>query len=402
MGQGFGVLYLLGAVQGVFLAAVLAGRRHGSTPNRLLAAAMLVFSLDLAMAVYHASGTAARMPAFIGLDLPVAALYGPLLYLYVRTLTDPERGLGRRDLLHAVPFALLVVYFAPFFLRSGEERLAVLADPSLDVRIEALGIITPLKLAHALAYIVALVALLRRHRRRLADEFSSTDRVTLDWLRNLVAGIVVLAGVTFATYAFVTAPRGPTVGLDPLTYADDLTLLALTVFVYAIGYLGLRQPEIFGSRVRPPATGEPRSVERPRYARSGMGADTSARIEDTLVALMETERPYRRGDLTLHDLAAQVSVSPHNVTEVINTRLGQSFHDFVNGYRVREVQERLAGPDAERLTLLAIAMEAGFNSKSAFNAAFRRHAGVTPSAYRESVGSGGATEGSLRTAAGSE
>ena len=86
--DGMAVLCLLGAVQGVFLAAVLASRHRNAVPNRLLAGLMLVFSLDLAMAVYHASAVSVRVPALIGLDLPIALLYGPLLYLYVRTLTS--------------------------------------------------------------------------------------------------------------------------------------------------------------------------------------------------------------------------------------------------------------------------------------------------------------------------
>ena len=120
--DGMAVLCLLGAVQGVFLAAVLASRHRNAVPNRLLAGLMLVFSLDLAMAVYHASAVSARVPALIGLDLPIALLYGPLLYLYVRTLTSERPALRRADLWHLVPFALVTLFLVPFFLRSGAEN----------------------------------------------------------------------------------------------------------------------------------------------------------------------------------------------------------------------------------------------------------------------------------------
>jgi AraC-like DNA-binding protein len=113
-----------------------------------------------------------------------------------------------------------------------------------------------------------------------------------------------------------------------------------------------------------------------------MDEATAARLEAALVALMEAERPYRRGDLTLPELAEALGVTPHNLTEVVNTRLGQSFYDFVNGYRVREAQARLADPAYAGWTVLAVGLEAGFNSKSSFNAAFKRYAGTTPSAYR--------------------
>jgi len=392
-----GVLYLLGAVQGAFLAAVLAGRRENATPNRLLALVMLTFSLDLAMAAYHATGLYAAVPALIGLDFPLAYLYGPLLYLYARTLTEPAHLLRRRDLFHLLPFAVVTLALVPYYAMGGAEKLALLTAP-VGPWSRTLSVVNELKLVHAFGYIVAVVLVVRRHRRRLRDTHTATERVALDWLRNLTGGVVFLMTLTVGLYAAgVHEAAGVTVmGLDPSQLYDDFTLLALTVFIYAIGYLGLRQPEIFSSRsgqeqvaliAGPEAvSAEGPAEERPRYAKSGMDGATAERLEAALVALMAGEHPYRRGNLTLQELADQLGASPHNLTEVVNTRLGQSFYDFVNGYRVREAQARLTDPAFAHWTVLAIGLEAGFNSKSSFHAAFKRHAGQTPSVYREAHG----------------
>ena len=386
------MVYVLGAAQGLFLAAVLVSRPHASAPNRLLAAFMAMFSVDLAMSAYHASGTDAAFPALIGLDLPVGFLYGPLLYLYARTLTEAGGRLRRRDLLHFVPFALLVGYLLPFYALSGAEKLALLDAPGDRLRV--LAAVNPLKLVHGLAYVAAVVAVLRRHRRRVADTFSSTEHVTLRWLRNLTVGVVALLGTAGVLYAFALPRSVPVLGLLPDTHFDDLTLLSVTAFVYAIGYLGLRQPALFAPRPSPVASlpevvPEEEEVAQPRYARSGMDEATAAHIEAALLALMETARPYRRGDLTLPDLADALGVSPHHLTEVLNTRLGGSFYDFVNGYRVREAQARLANPAFANWTVLAVGMEAGFNAKSSFNAVFKRATGTTPSQYRARHGDAG-------------
>ena len=85
-------------------------------------------------------------------------------------------------------------------------------------------------------------------------------------------------------------------------------------------------------------------------------------------------------------MAEALSVSPHNLSEMINTQLGKNFYDFVNGYRVEEVQRRLVDPGSAHLTVLALGLEAGFNSKSSFNAVFKKHTKMTPSQYREQVG----------------
>jgi AraC-like DNA-binding protein len=393
------VVYVLGAAQGLFLAAVLAGRQPSSVPNRLLAAVMAVFSMDLAMAAYHASGTDAVFPALIGLDYPAGFLYGPLFYLYARTLTEPDGKLRRRDLLHFIPFALLAGYLFPFYALSGAEKWALLQAP--DERLRGLAAVNPLKLVHGLVYVAAVVAVLRRHRRRVAETFSATEHVTLNWLRNLTVGVVVMLATAGMLYALGVREAAPVFGLAPASVFDDLTLLSVTVFVYALGYLGLRQPAIFAPRavpvepapgaevpvpIAPPPEPEPEEEERPRYAKSGMDEATAEGVEAALLALMEAERPYRRGDLTLQDLADRLDVSPHNLTEVLNTRLGRSFYDFVNGYRVRETQARLADPALANWTVLAVGMEAGFNSKSSFNAVFKRATGMTPSQYRAQHG----------------
>jgi len=117
---------------------------------------------------------------------------------------------------------------------------------------------------------------------------------------------------------------------------------------------------------------------------AGLQPREAEALTTRLVAVMDAERPYRQADLTLGDLAERVGTTPHRLSEVLNSQLGVSFYDFVNGYRVREVQSRLVGPDGARLTYLAIALEAGFASKSTFNAAFKKLTGMTPSAFRAS------------------
>ena len=386
--NGFVIVFVLGAVQGVFLAVVLASRRRNRLSNRLLAVAMLVFSLDLAMAVYHGGGYDAVWPALIGLDAPAGFLYGPLFSLYARTVSEGAVSLRRRDLWHFIPFALFLAYLLPFLLQSGPDKLSMLRDPSLSPSLQALSWINPLKMVHGVVYVGVLIRLLRRHRARVKDTFSSIEHLTLNWLYHLTIGLVLMVGGAVVLFGLSYRTGMPVLGLDPTGPYDDLTLLGLTVFIYAIGYLGLRQPEIFAPHRADPPPPEPvtQAEEKPRYSRSGMDPATAARYKTALVDFMEAEKPYRRGDLTLQELAEALSLSTHNLTEVINTQLGLSFYDFVNGYRVQEVQARLADPASAHLTLLSIGLDAGFNAKSSFNAVFKKHTGMTPSQYRQQLG----------------
>ena len=87
--------------------------------------------------------------------------------------------------------------------------------------------------------------------------------------------------------------------------------------------------------------------------------------------------------LTLPMLSRMIDVSPHYLSQVINEKLNKSFFDYINEYRVQETKEALTSSKSERFSILGIAMDAGFNSKSAFYNAFKRHTGMTPSQFKE-------------------
>ena len=100
---------------------------------------------------------------------------------------------------------------------------------------------------------------------------------------------------------------------------------------------------------------------------------------------MESAQPWKESELTLADLATRLNCARHKLSEVLNSQLRQTFYDFVNGYRVREVQRRIKAGDAQSLKMLALAMDAGFSSKSTFNEAFKKHTNQTPTAFRQAM-----------------
>ena len=100
---------------------------------------------------------------------------------------------------------------------------------------------------------------------------------------------------------------------------------------------------------------------------------------------MDKEKPYLNSTITLNDLSEKLAVSSHNLSEVINTRLQQSFFDFINTYRVEEVKKALTDPAKSHYTLLSIALDCGFNSKTSFNTVFKKHTRLTPSQYKQVV-----------------
>jgi AraC-like DNA-binding protein len=373
-------LVLLGAVQGFVLAVALATHRRNRTANRLLAVAVCAFSLQMLSVVYDAVGFERVFPHFFGVAYPLPLLFGPLVFLYALTASDRTRGLRRWDALHFVPFVALVLWGLPIYAMSGPEKIAFYEQLRAGLRPPSFDVIDTLKYVSGIAYSAATIAVLRHHRRRIEDSYSSLEHVNLRWLLRLTlaGGSIWLLAAAFHVADLIVPDR-------MVPYEDAIVALAIAVLVYGIGYMALRQPEIFSMApaAPPPAPPPERPADQPpRYERSGLSDREAAALQARLLDVMDRDHPYRNSELTLDDLAARLQTSPHKLSEVLNAQLGQTFYDFVNGYRVREVQRRL-GEDATRnLTLLSLALDAGFASKSTFNAAFKKATGRTPSEYR--------------------
>lgn len=400
------IVTLLGAAQGLFLAAVLATHRRNRTANRLLAVAMFAFSIFMASAVYHAVGFEQVFPHFFGVAYPLPLLFGPLIYLYAVTASDRGRRLRWWDGLHFLPFVAAVIGALPVYFMSGAEKLAFYRELQQGMVTPLMRVVDPAKYVSGISYAATTILFLRRHRARVKDNYSSIERVNLRWLLLLAVGGAAIWGLAtmLEVMELVDHPL--------LEGDDDVVALAVAVLVYGIGYMALRQPEIFNFALldrRPshppppggaanlasgpfpaaaapaaPSVSTPGAAE-PRYERSGLTDREAAALKDALLRVMDTERLYQNSALTLADLAERLDTTPHKLSEVLNSQLKQTFYDFVNAYRVRDVQRRIADEQLKNLTILALAIDAGFASKSTFNDVFKKHTGKTPSAYRRSV-----------------
>jgi len=407
------LIALLGAIQGVFLAGALVAKRSNRTANRLLAATMVAFSISLASVVYYAAGLEQVFPHFFGASHPMPFLYGPLIYLYAVTAADRSRRLTRRDALHLVPFLATVITGLPIYLMSGADKLALYQQLQRGEVPPLIAIATPLKFVSGVIYAPLTLIFLRRHRERVKDSYSSVERVNLRWLVWLGAAAAAIWALAVGFELVETA------GIVRVGRGDDFIALGMAVLVYGIGYMGLRQPEVFRYETAEhrvpaelvvversasqsdgvdvaPEPAEPQSPTRlqmeesepaaARYERSGLTDRDAARLGEALLTVMDRDCPWRDSDLTLADLADLLSTTPHKLSEVLNAQIGQTFYDFVNGYRVKEVQRRIAAGDAQRVTMLALALDAGFASKSTFNVVFKKHTSRTPSDYRQAAG----------------
>ena len=118
-----------------------------------------------------------------------------------------------------------------------------------------------------------------------------------------------------------------------------------------------------------------------KYKRSGLGENEMQRILRLLLKYMEEYKPYLKNNLTIYDLSEEINIPKHYISQVINEKLHKNFYTFINEYKVKEFKKRLLDPQNSNFTILSIAFESGFNSKTGFNTIFKKIEKLTPSEY---------------------
>ncbi|HSF14269.1 MAG TPA: helix-turn-helix domain-containing protein [Vicinamibacteria bacterium] len=359
-------LALLGVIHGFFLGLVLWTQARGHrTANRILAALVGLYSLHLLHIVLYWTRALAEVPHVWGFVWFFPYLYGPLLYLYVRALTEASFRLRRGFAVHFLPFVVCLLVFTRFYLLPAEVKRRLLESTYDSVSGSANPVVLTFWALQFVHFVCYLVASLRR-----LGESAGSEQQTL-WLRRLFAAFALSFSCWFL-YGIAL-----TFGVSYSRGIDTAATMAMTVSIYGVGYTALRVPELF--------VGELLRLRRGRYEGSTLTEAAISEYRERLVAVMESNRPHVDANLRLLDLASLLEVPPYQLSQVINQGFGLRFNDFVNRYRVEEAKRLLSDPARRDESLLSLAFEAGFNNKTSFNQAFKKYTRMTPSRYREEI-----------------
>jgi AraC-like DNA-binding protein len=360
------------AAIGLFAAAQLGLRRDWRVaPATALAVFLALSGLSGIDLLLDRTGVYVAHPWTTGILWAISLFLGPSILAYVLAMTgEPDRWTFDRVWRIGWPAGVAVLIASPFFLLPARTRLAVYgsADADMDAMAGILQLLfVALFLLVTLGYLAAAFTVLGRHVRRVRDLFSNLENRTLSWLRALV--LIMLAAWAWGAVKSVLAIGANTPWLDVAAAAVELGWTA------AIGLFGLSQKPIYTQE-----TETPKVLPSPeKYARSALPETRQVEIAARLEQAMRAEHLYRDPLLSLSALASRVAITPNHLSQALNEHLGQSFFDYVNRWRVEEALARIKASDEPILT---IAYDVGFNSRSTFNAAVKKHAGQPPSAFR--------------------
>ncbi|OFY68419.1 MAG: hypothetical protein A2V64_01290 [Bacteroidetes bacterium RBG_13_43_22] len=360
------VLYI-GISQSFFAGLLISTKRPTTTANRLMAAWLFLICTELIIALLNS--TVIEMYAFPF----VAFTYGPLLYLYVHFMTDPERKFNWLALIHFVPFIVFLtvsVIFREVHLLK-DLRSFFVPDRFISLRL----VYSTCFLLSVTVYSILAFVEISRHQKKLKDLISYTSgMITLNWLKILSISYYVAFLILFILGGLNMI--GDFIPFDPYF----VVFAFITICSFAYSFYVIKQPVIYGQEVK---IQEADIKEGEKYAKSGLKEKQAETYLNKLISVMETEKPYLNRDLSIQDLSEMTGIPRHHITQVLNEKHGKNFFTFINEYRVKEVISRFSDPKNNNYTILAIAYDAGFNSKTTFNYIFKNLKGITPSEFRE-------------------
>jgi AraC-like DNA-binding protein len=373
-----------GALFGLMLILALLVRRGGVRKGNRLLAASLAGALGYLIGLILIRADFAQGSGLIGLLISLYLLSPIFMLGYVRALIRPGFRLQASDFIHLLP--VIGFYLTITLLLSDNVTTAEALE-------RARGGWPPNRtsLVGLLMYVIQVLYFgralfeLRVHQQQVVWDFSYDENITLRWLRILLGISLVLSSIGLL---IALARLVPGVELWPRSF---YSMSMVILIYYLIGFMGLSQPAIFD-----PVAGEEPAPEN-KFAepeRDAPETDRAAPDEGTLPAEVEThywnelqaymgrEKPFLDNKLRIADLAEQLDMPVHHLSQTINRRAGESFSEFINRHRVDAAKGLLNDPEKP---IAMITFDAGFNSESAFYRHFKNFTGQTPKQYRREL-----------------
>lgn len=364
------MLYLAGIIITIFLVVILASKKNKSEADKILAFWLFFTGFHLFLYYLHYQKDFASFPYFLGFELPMPLLQGPFLFLYTSALTSQNQN-KKLNLLHFLPFVIAILILIPFFKLSFEEKLKVFQNEGKGYE-DLILILYSTILISGIAYAFLSLQKLSKHRKNISEAFSSTEKINLSWLQYLILGSAIIWIVV-------------------ILFNDEYIFTVVVFYLIFIGYFGIKQVGIFTNQTSSEnkisliSSNENAKIEisseKIKYEKSGLNNSELKIIHQKLTEMMTDEKLYKNPDLTLAELSQKLNIHSNILSQVINSAEGKNFYDYINSQRVEEFKKLILLPENQKFTLLSVAFECGFNSKTAFNRNFKKATGLSPSEY---------------------
>ena len=386
---------LVGIILAGFLSLILISKKGKSLSDKILLAWLMVVFVTLILYKLQAKEYRDDFPFFLGMGFPFPLAQWPFLYLYVLSLTSRE-PLRLNHLLHFTPFLLSFLLFSSYFILPCDEKLLIYNKEGKGFETE-LAINLGAIMLSAIIYTVLSSLQLWKYQINIKNEYSYSEKITLNWLFYLTIGMTGLLLIIL------------------LGANDQIIFSGVTAIVFFIGFFGIKQVGIFNQKIpaetaldvmgnfstsseviakpqlqfsenaNDPVSATSGEVQKGKYEKSKLDEETKNSIHQRLTEVMKIEQLYKNPQLTLSEVAEKIPVHPNILSQIINSIEGKNFYDYINFQRIEEFQRIVVLPQNQKFTLLSLAYECGFNSKTSFNRNFKKATNLSPTDYLSQI-----------------
>lgn len=361
--------------QSVFTAIILLTKSEVRMTDKLLSAWMFILALAFSIKLFLLVFTEQQEGSAI-VSGAISLLFPGLLYLYTKYAANNAVSLKKADYKHILPFLFFLIplsYLAVKNPSSLYQNFFVKVETPIVFSMFAL-----IYLATYLFYAYRTIRLVDAYQNIEDDYYASHPAsIDLNWVKKLV--------ITFYIFSTIVVVHGMMAVFTHFQLFDQgvLGLLGFMVFIYILSFKAYKQ----SASIIPPEAVEKdlAASTKTRYEKSSLKQEEAQQYIDQLLQFMETEQAWKESDLNIQKLALRTAIPQRFITQTLNEYLNKNFYTFVNEYRVEEVIRLFQSEQYKQYTILAIAYQCGFNSKSSFNTFFKKHTSKTPSAYRKTL-----------------
>jgi AraC-like DNA-binding protein len=364
----FAIFIFVGIVQAIFLSFFFFSKNNRKIETNVyqgimvLAMAACTFEIFLCYTSYII-----HCLWLVDFSEPLSFVIGPAFYLMIISLIN-----GKTDHTRYYHFIIAVVWLVlqiPFFIQSDDVKFNAWIDAyhtagltyrNVDADFFNLPHHSEITLIHLSIYMVLGLIVTINTFRTKKESIWKTKHPTFLQLRSSVLQIVFVIVLIFVVKLFYHDDTG-----------DHLFAAYISIAIYLISFQVIRQSGFFK---------QPNLVDPQKYKSSSLSLDDQSGILKRLKERMENEKPFLQPNFSLPDLAAQLKISTHQLSQVINDGLRKSFFEMTAEYRIEEAKRLLK--EKMNIKVEEIAEQVGYNSKSSFNTAFKKIVGVTPSEWR--------------------
>lgn len=304
---------------------------------------------------------------------------GPLIYFYIKSLTQPYFKFRKIDYLHFLPALLYFIYRTGVFIYDA-------SLPGFDnvqngwfiSNIHESFISPVLDIATELSMLIYLFLAARQYftyRKSIVQYFSNIYKVELNWLRNFLL-------IYTALYIF-----GLFIRITDYSFFENFwkqrwwAFLVGSLTMIYVGMMSYFSDLSKLYNLEAPTNPDSSENSNPISTKEDVLNDLKKQISD----FMDSEKPFLNPEITLPELAKDLKISSNQLSQIINANFGKNFNEFINEYRVEMFKSKLKDESVQHLSLLGIALECGFNSKATFNRVFKKTTQVSPSEYQKSI-----------------